>query len=549
MFNRTGYEIFHIILGIVIVLNIIDFFNLLSPFFDFTKKIISWTLIAIIFYNLKPSKIIFGQENKIWDIGFIIAGLLLVADVLVRYAKIMRETMLNNIGLYYEWFLAQGEGFVVSVNDTVFAQMEFSAGVGVVDTMREFASTRTLFEPSILVTFQNSVGEQLTYLLGSYGFDGSLLPFFNLVVLHANSIQVWGLIIAMSLVLSLGVYTTLRLPIGQKSIVGLIDYGEAHGLARILMRLILVVMVSLAFLLFIFVPVVEWLALALDAPILVLALLVSVLLILLHKKSFSFEQWEEWVTDFGSNIKPYIELFCNKKTVLLGVSGILVLHLLVEIFTYIIPLLLPVTNQLYLTQLPYDFVHLFSLVDSLWWYPLVLLNVFAWVCILAIPGYIWYKIYLFKTGRHGHPSFSPLFLGVFFGSLVVALLNQMIWFSRIDAEGLIGVYFFGQAPTGDPVVSLMLFVGVFALTYFFAQFSVKRFLYIVPVFLPLVFMGVYTWLFFESAFTYYLDVSLTAFMSSWYFLGFVLMLFLLLSSLFYISAFMFFVYEVIKEEH
>lgn len=47
-----------------ILLNILDFFNLLAPDLDYVKKLISWTLLICVFYSINFTRMIFGFDDK-----------------------------------------------------------------------------------------------------------------------------------------------------------------------------------------------------------------------------------------------------------------------------------------------------------------------------------------------------------------------------------------------------------------------------------------------------------------------------------------------------
>ena len=62
---------------ILIFLNIFDFFHLLPEDIDYVKKIISWTLLAYLFYRLNLPKILFGRTDREVNMLIIISYLLL----------------------------------------------------------------------------------------------------------------------------------------------------------------------------------------------------------------------------------------------------------------------------------------------------------------------------------------------------------------------------------------------------------------------------------------------------------------------------------------
>ena len=65
-------KIFYIYFLFFILLNIVDFFNLLPKYLDIFKKFLSWGLIGYFFYKLSPTKIFLGNQKNLMDFLIII---------------------------------------------------------------------------------------------------------------------------------------------------------------------------------------------------------------------------------------------------------------------------------------------------------------------------------------------------------------------------------------------------------------------------------------------------------------------------------------------
>lgn len=547
------------------MLNILDFLELLDPFWDYVKKIVSWTLVGYLFWHLSPTRVLFGHRRKWLDLSVIFACFAMILNDLLQYFTIMRGVM---VAKAYEYLVfspapagAVADVAVRSVSESAWNSLALSFIPDVSARLMELAPFLTMSREYATVLFERS-GQEILFSAYPQGLNGALLQFYNSVVPLANIIQEYALLFGVALLLLIAVFVTLRLPIKRKSFVGLLDEGEARG-KGIPLRFIVVFLALLFFSLFVFNLVMEWLAVAIDAPILMVALAVSVLL-LTHHAHFSVGAWADWVTSFGTNfIEPFTRLFYRRSTVLLGVSGLLVLHLLTEIGNFLLPFVAPMRDSLYLSQLGPGHDNVFALAihefsgslfaDT----SLVLVTalvVLAWFLLLAMPGYIWYKIFRLRhenNARH-HPRFAPWLLALYYASLPIAFLVPLITFRRLEHTGLVGVDFFTRSFSASGALvsaqqALLLALIIFVVVFVLGQFSIRRFLYVVPLLASIVFMGFYVFYFFMSSFAYYLYAGLGAFVLGSPVLGVVLFLFLFLTIVFYISGYCFFLYEIIRD--
>lgn len=557
MYKRTGFQILHAILGFIILLNILDFLEVLNPFWDYVKKIISWFLVGVLFYRLSPSNVLLGVKRRSLDFWFVAAAFSLTINDMVRYAVIMRENMILSaqyVGFFQEPGVAAS---VINVTEEAWNSLSILGLVPDAATrLFEYASQLTMSAPVLHVAFSYA-GEQVTYAVAPIGLSGSLLTVYNSLFPLSGVIQAWGLLLGMLGLLAWAL-AALRVEIHEKSVLGLLGAGRARG-KHVVARFVLLFLVAVFFFLFVFSLVMEWLAIAIDAPILMIALLTSVFLIIVRHERFSVRQWEEWVTHVGAEyVEPFMDLFTQRRTVLLGVSGLLVLHLLTEVLNYLLPFVLPMRDQLYLAQLGPGHDNIFSLIDfsgSLVQDGAVVLvafaNVIAWFGLLTIPGYIWYKLYRLRTEDHPrhHPSFSPFSLGLFSASLLIMLLAPMIWFKKLSESGLVGVDFYTQpyASPLSPVMIVLWGLAIFVLVFFSAQFGMRRYMYLIPLLSSVLFMGVYAYVFFLSSFEYYLLAGLSAFSIGAFGLGAIFSLFLLYTAAFYASGYVLFIYEIVRD--
>lgn len=554
MYKRTGFQILHLVLLFIIVLNILDFFEVLNPFWDYVKKVVSWFLVGLLFYRLSVTKLFVGVKSRLLDLWFVLAAFALTVNDMLQYAEVSRERMLLAVTEYVAFFQESGPvAAVVNVTEGVWNSMNLGIVPSVLEYGIEYVGALTMNNPVVYLSF-SYLGAESTYGLAPVGLSGSMLTVYNSLVPLTPVIASWGLLIGMLGMLAWSLLA-LRLPVQPGSFLVLIE--GARG--KVVYRFFLLFFIATFFFLFVFSLVSEWLAIAIDAPILMFAIIGSFLVIVRAHKKFSFGAWEEWVTHVGAEyVEPFMQLFTQKRTLLLGISGLLVLHLVTEVFHYLLPFILPLRDPLYMAQLGPGHDNLFFLVasnlsgslfvDAAMFF-VAAANVIAWFCLLTMPAYIWYKIYRLRSEDHErhHPHFSPFVLGLFSACLVMLLWSRMIWFKRLSIEGLVGVDFTTSLYASNPVPLVLVGLGVFVVVFLLAQFGLRNFLYVIPLLSSVIFMGVYAYLFFLSSFENYLLAGLNAFAASSYGLGLVFFLFLLYTAVFYASGYLLFLYEIVRD--
>jgi hypothetical protein len=120
---------------------------------------------------------------------------------------------------------------------------------------------------------------------------------------------------------------------------------------------------ALFFGLVVFNYIMEWFALAVDSIILVLGLIFYLFMFLHKHTKVKTDKILSLISNTGSNFyQNMINQFSNKKTFMIGVSFILLLHLLVDIGVYLIPFLTGLKNTLY-GSVVVDSTPIFNLID------------------------------------------------------------------------------------------------------------------------------------------------------------------------------------------
>jgi hypothetical protein len=319
--------------------------------------------------------------------------------------------------------------------------------------------------------------------------------------------------------------------------------------------------------------VVEWLAIAVDAPLAMTGIIVYLLVALrFHRRYHRGLDTDDLISKVGGFgldfVKDFAKLFTETRTVFLGLSGLLVLHLLTDIGVFVIPAITGLKDILYFGQLDAMHEPLFSILMSQWSLSmdvnaaligLYALNAIGILFLLLLPAYIWFTAFKIATREKDvaeeehHPALPNFIIALGLTSILSFLIAPAFRISSLASETLIGVDMQTHAITfPNP---LLLLIGLAALFVFFLIIGLKnrwRQLLMLPLFVAaIIFFGIYIFRFFMSSVTYYLQAGLSLFFSpepSSLFIGLWLFLFLVINLLFYIFGFLSFLYELVREE-
>lgn len=121
--NIIKKYLIQILLVLFIILNVIDFLNLLEGDLDFFKKILSWLIIGYIFYKASFTNILIGKRIKIYDLLFIISFSLM---------SIIKSLALYALFIFDENSYTVFKGFLIFIRDlptSVFLYSTFMVGL------------------------------------------------------------------------------------------------------------------------------------------------------------------------------------------------------------------------------------------------------------------------------------------------------------------------------------------------------------------------------------------------------------------------------------
>lgn len=404
----------------LIVLNVLDFTERLDPSLDFFKKILSWTFLGLLLYKASLSRIFFGERHKVVDLSLIISYFLFVIKDFIQYAG------------------------------SVIAELA---------RVPTFDAVSNVVKVSFIM---NGTWEMPSYLMWLYT-----------TMLEYPLIPILGALFGLLGFLLISLYVTKNLRIGYPSLLQVL--GEEGSLAKgkFLIRLSKVFLIVVGFYVVCFNLMMQWLAIAVDAPLLV----VGLFFYLFIARGLSIKQKFEKLGSMGEDFyHEFISLFARRTTILWALSGLLVLHLLTDIANYILPYIIHVRDSLFIGALDSrTVVEIFTdaavnlgFLEKLALGSGYVLSVLGMTLLMFAPAYIWNMVYK-KQGIE--IKLIPMLL--FVVSVTYFLLNPvfnlgLLATDTLSSEGadvgsrIIGVKIGMQPIVNNPMfIYIALGVGVF----------------------------------------------------------------------------------------
>lgn len=212
--------------------------------------------------------------------------------------------------------------------------------------------------PKIIIYYAQPFSQESPFIIFKY------IIYFLSTITTSHSV----VLSLLSLVLIIIISTTLyfKKPIYKKSFIGNINFK--NYLIKTLFSLGLLYFISLFFGITIFNFFMEWFALAIDSVILVIGMLFYIFQFIKHHTNTASSEVLWNISNTGNDFyKELVELFSQRKTFFVGVSFLLVVHLLVDIGVYMIPYGVGTENSLYFDSLSInerEHIPLFNIFDS-----------------------------------------------------------------------------------------------------------------------------------------------------------------------------------------
>ena len=436
--EKLDLGIEELLLVFLISLDVLEFAGLLSLELDYIKKIVSWVCLGYLIYLASPSEIFYGYKDKVVDTLMILGYFSLV---------------LND--------------FVSSAADILSSMTADSAQAAISDSF--------------------------------------LLPLYVFVTEHATVIISYSIYSGLGLLLLVSCFNLfMNVEIREPSIMAIFHRkGAADGMAGKLLRTFSSFFLTLGFFFIIFKMVVEWLGWVVDSSLLVLAIFFYFFFIIKRAKRYDPETLIFKIGNLGEEFySRFISLFHSRSTVMMGIMGMLVLHLLTEIGVFILPYILG-KDILYFGGLGEGHTVLWPLLlADLSLAPAIAskaavvlvyaLNVLAILSILIGPAFIWYDLY-----ANRFLSSRKWLNGLFFAALAAFLINPLFSLGKLVSGSVAGADIRTVAidvPSAllTALISFGIFAAVFGLSY---SHLIKRGIKHLFIIVVNVFLGYYLYFF------------------------------------------------------
>ncbi|MGM5483284.1 MAG: hypothetical protein ACQER9_00010 [Nanobdellota archaeon] len=461
-FNKINFKIHELILIVLIILNILDFIELLPGDIDYFKKIISWIILGYVLYDVSITGIVTGIRDKTLDIALIISFFMLTLKNLVGFAKVA----IHEVNLMKDLY-----SFIWKHN-TIFEINLFLLGIAGIFICSYILAKKESRNPSIIATFIKKQTFFKNFTLIFIVLSGFFITVFNLMF--------------------------------------------------------------------------EWLAIAVDAFILVTTMIFIIFIIIKHHKHFKkkskiIEDISEKPEEFYEKV---ISLFHYRKFIPLAFSGLLILFMLTEIANFLIPYLTGIYDIIYFGNFTEQHIPIFNIKEffnpdaslfALKAAPLDLpykalvfsaycFNFFALIYLLILPARYWYNYFVQKDKpiteiKHFH--LSPGETGFFFASLIIYLLKPAFGIQKLKTydiiakeKTLVGVNITTKLINLDnlPIILLVAVIGGIIITFLAFRFKKQFTDYLLLA--SLIFFITYIFKFFSTQLNYYTSTIISLITSS-----------------------------------
>ncbi len=394
--SERSVEIFLFIT--LLVLNSLEFTGLIPGYIDWFKKIISWMLLLLIFYRVDLTKIFFNHSKQYINISLLIGMFLLHSKSLVAFAQqLFLQDIISFIADLYKFILEYEVFFTIYAFYAGIAILFFCAiATASFIQVREgsfFFLFTTYARPNTSYQYIKRVIKVfLIFLIFQYTIFNRIIEW--LAVSIDSAIFILAIIILLTMILSSRVHHTKR--IGSIVLDSLTHHVTLLTLGLFYLAAVLRPYISHNTVLYTF---------------LVGVITILVIGVVVQTRQNHFSGLKRISTAVESVYAKFIKLFQHPNTLYLGISGIFVLQLLVEIFLFILPNITGKTSEIYSVQAHQTLFSLFgdtgivfqqlfglSLFEQILYLGAYTIALTGNVLLFALPIYIWI-VYFTNRGK------------------------------------------------------------------------------------------------------------------------------------------------------
>ncbi|MFA6888822.1 MAG: hypothetical protein WC254_04985, partial [Candidatus Woesearchaeota archaeon] len=559
-----GHYIELIIVFFLIILNVFDLLEYMSPTFDYIDKISGIIGIAFLVYLVSPTKILLGKKEKILDF------LLILFFVFMIFNKVTTSSIATYESLYEK---APEIIMLANVQETVDPQFTIS-----VPNINQLTSTEfngefyknilnslSFYTPVVYFSVTDGINSKIlaattpafSWTNISNYLDGSLFFMIKWLVLNDVLAEKIAFYIGAIGLIALALYIAWKKKISAPSFLHVL-HGDRKRFQWKPLRAGVILLVFCFFFLFIFQLMVEWLGVVIDAPIAFLGVLFYVVLMIRYRHFFKTSSLITKIGETGEEFyEKFIALFHTPYGIALGMSGIFILHILTDFGIYIISYIFYQHEMLYFdvgsvffsehhTPL-FSVLNLFGIgtslfvqdittastifnyVQILWIY---VFNISAILFLFLAPAYIWYILVHRKKAHE-----KEWMLVISFIALTVYAAFPLFHIGMINSSGIVGADITTSSIKENNayltiekviVMSALIGLGIYGLSF---KKWIRRDLVYVSFIAALVYLAIYMYYYYVGVLLYYYTAILSQFAATDWLILFYLIIFSILSML------------------
>lgn len=379
----------------------------------------------------------------------------------------------------------------------------------------------------------------------------------HLITQNAQSFEMITFITGAVMIILISLYSAFKVEIQDPSLINIFYHGITlpEGKFHKTSKFLSIFFIFTAFFVVVFNMVMEWLALAVDAPIIIVGIVVYIFFVIRHYEKFSVDGFLYKIGNTGEKFyERFVSFFHYKRTLFLGITGMLVLHLLTDVGNFLLPYLFPFREGLYLAHLGKGHEALFplfleqakmlSFFESLALSIIYVLNYIALLGLLLVPAYLWLVM-----SRNKEFELNKYVLSFFFTSVIALIITPVFGIRGILENNIVGVDIMTSPAKNiffdSFTIALLFIIGAFFIILLLDKY-IKRVMLNIGFIVGTAFFGYYTTMFFISTTKYYIGILSYLISISHYLELFFMGLFMIITILFYVIGFILFVDDVIK---
>ncbi len=408
------------------------------------------------------------------------------------------------------------------------------------------------------------VNKFVQFAINSVHESHLLQEFFILIIDNAIIIEKFAYYAGTISLLLITLYAVIKVNFNPPSILKAIHGDKSVNKFS---KFITIFFVVLGFYIIFFNLVMEWLTLVLDAPLIVLVLFIYIFKVHNIGKRMENEEILFKVSEFlESFVKAFIDLFHSKHTIFLGITGLLVLHLVSDVGAFIIPYSFG-THSLYSEGVHENHLSLSTLYNEdklvepdlftrLLLFIGYIMNTIGLSFLMIFPTFIWYVLYVSKINESSEAmKFPGIMMSFFYSCLVYLIFLPVFKTTSSSIVNLYGVDIQTQSilSLGNSVLVYSgIALGVFLFVLILSNFdSLKSLLFFLMSILSLGDFGFYIYNYFSSVLFFYVDFISVLFaqntIASLFLAGYNV-IFLTILLIFYLGGYLSFIISVFKSE-